>query len=191
MSTRKRELAVRPALVVLALVSIAWLVSAQERRAPQAEQAAPRTKAPAAESRHLPRPVVDTHHLMELFNQPLYDLLHQEVQRVDQPQEKTWETIGDRGLQAAEVANLISMRQYKNADQNQWRELASHLQQAGIDLAEAAKEQNAGRVKTAYVELIGRCNACHNTMAPERAPDLKPFPQTARREAPAVQERDR
>lgn len=116
-----------------------------------------------------PQPVVDTHHLMSLFNRPLYQRLKDEMQQ--QPaDEKAWATLSDRGLQAAEVANLVAMRK----DQQQWRRLAGDLQTAGVQLSKAAKSQDWQATQSAYRSVVQRCNACHSTVAPDHAPQLSP-----------------
>lgn len=117
----------------------------------------------------LPRPVMDTHDLMNLFNKPLYQQLKQKMQQEpsDEPQ---WKKIADRGWQAAEVANLVALRE----DQPQWRQLSARLQQAGVGLAEAAKAGDIQATRQAYSHLIERCNACHRTVAADHAPQLMP-----------------
>lgn len=124
------------------------------------------------ERARLPMPVVDTHHLMELFNQELYQLLRQEMERGPSG-DKWWETVHDRGLQAAEVANLVAIRERGDNDPR-WTRFSAQLQQAGKSLAEAAETQNLERTREAWRGLVQRCNACHSTMAPEHAPELKP-----------------
>lgn len=118
----------------------------------------------------LPRPVVNTHELMELFNRPLYEFLKQEMQR--EAGTEKWDTIADRGYQAAEVANLVSIRTREQPEK--WDKLAMELQKAGLNLAKAAQSENRTNVQQAYRNLIQNCNNCHNTMAPEHAPQLEP-----------------
>lgn len=120
----------------------------------------------------LPAPVVDTHHLMELFNQELYDLLRNEMQR-EPSGDEWWETIHSRGLRAAEVANLVAIRD-RGGNDPRWMRLSAHVQQAGKELAEAAESQNLQRTQEAWRGLVESCNACHRTMAPEHAPQLEP-----------------
>lgn len=86
-----------------------------------------------------PTPVVNTHHLMELFNRPLYSYLKKAMQEKPQSEEG-WKTIHERGLQAAEVANLVALRQVPK-DHEQWIQFAADLQRAGVNLAEAAKSE--------------------------------------------------
>ena len=123
----------------------------------------------AKPAQQIPQAVVDTHDLMELFNQPLYRYLQKAMQQ-EPTDDQGWQTIRQRGLQAAEVANLVALRK----DSQQWQQLAGKLQQAGIDLAKAAEGQDFGKTQQAYRTLIERCNACHQTMAPQRAPQLEP-----------------
>jgi hypothetical protein len=123
----------------------------------------------ARDSQPLPHPVVDAHQLMSLFNRPLFVLLKGTMQKSEEDQQY-WNTVNERGLQAAEVANLVAMRR----DNPQWHQHAASLQQAGIRLAEAAKNQDSAQTKEAYQGLIARCNACHQAFAPGHAPQLQP-----------------
>lgn len=124
---------------------------------------------PDAEPGELPRAVVDTHDLMSLFNEPLYNYLKKAMQ--EEPGDKEgWETIADRGWQTAEVANLVAMRN----DDRQWRKFAADLQQAGTDLAEAAEAEDFDKSQEAYRAVIQRCNACHDESESDHAPELKP-----------------
>lgn len=116
----------------------------------------------------LPQPIVDTHDLMDLFNRPLYKQLKAEMQA--SADQKNWQAISDRGWQTAEVANLVAMRR----DQPQWRQLAADLQDAGMRLGKAARAEDEAQTTEAYRAVIERCNACHQTVAPARAPTLEP-----------------
>lgn len=127
------------------------------------------TQSEPAGGEKMPHAVVDTHHLMELFNKPLYQYTKQAMQQ-EPSDEQGWETIQQRGMQAAEVANLVALRK----DDQRWRQLASELQQAGIHLAEVAESKDFAQTQQAYRSLIDRCNACHQSMAPDHAPQLKP-----------------
>lgn len=120
----------------------------------------------------LPRPVVETHDLMKLFNKPLYQLLKDEMQRTDD--KKNWNTISERGLQAAEVANLVALRKDGGKDHRQWQQMAADLQSAGLRLSEAARSEDAEQTRQAYQTLITSCNACHQATAPDHAPQLDP-----------------
>ncbi|MEX2579429.1 MAG: hypothetical protein WD342_10255 [Verrucomicrobiales bacterium] len=122
-----------------------------------------------AEPGELPRAVVDTHDLMSLFNEPLYEYLKKAMQ--EEPGDKEgWETIADRGWQTAEVANLVAMRN----DDRQWQKFAADLQQAGTDLAEAAEAEDFDKSQEAYRAVIQRCNGCHEESDSDHAPELKP-----------------
>lgn len=123
-------------------------------------------------STQLPQPVVDTHELMELFNQQLYRQLREEMQN-EPDSEQEWETIRHRGLQAAEVANLVAIRE-RGDDDPRWGRLARGLQQAGTRLAEVVRTEDFDQTQEAYRNLIQSCNACHETMAPQHAPTLQP-----------------
>lgn len=125
------------------------------------------TKAP----QKLPAPIVDTHELMEVFNEPLYEQLKQAM--AAQPTAGAgWNKIKDHGIAAAEIANLIALR--KNEDVAKWDPLARDAQQSGIDLAHAAAAKDWNRTRAAYTGLIKNCNDCHQAFAPYVAPQLEP-----------------
>lgn len=147
-------------LAALLMLLAAW--STLGERSTSAQQAADK----AAD---IPQPIVNTHELMELFNQPMYQLLKAEMDKgLDDPQR--WSTIHDRGLQAAEVANLVALRK----SDPQWQSLAGEMQQAGVQLAEAAERKDKELTRKSYRQLIERCNACHQKIAPQEAPSLEP-----------------
>jgi hypothetical protein len=119
----------------------------------------------------LPKPILDAHHLMELFNRPVYEYLRKSVAK--QPTEdKGWTEISNRGLQVAEVANLVAIRPRGHSNP-EWQEHAASLQQAGVELSEAAKAHDWTATTSAYRQVIGQCNSCHQAKAPEKAPQLE------------------
>jgi hypothetical protein len=109
---------------------------------------------------------------MRLFNKPLYTYL-QKAMAQEPASAEEWPTIQERGLQAAEVANLVAMRPAK-PPQDQWLAGALNLQQAGLALARAAESKDWDATTQAYAGLIQQCNNCHKARAPEKAPMLKP-----------------
>jgi hypothetical protein len=121
----------------------------------------------------LPQPIVDTHQLMELFNKPLYQHLKQAMQQ--QPaDDEGWDTIEERGLQAAEVMNLVAIRERDEAEQSKWQRHVQTAQQAGLKLTEAAKSRDWEQTQAAYQGLIRNCNTCHQQIAPDHAPQIQP-----------------
>jgi hypothetical protein len=120
-----------------------------------------------------PHPVVGTHELMELFAEPLYDHLKQEVDKTDARDKEAWNTLRDRGLQTAELANLIALRNQEE-HRDQWIEHCAKVQQAGLKLVEVAKAQNVQQVRAAYLGVIQSCNACHKDFEPDHAPEIEP-----------------
>jgi hypothetical protein len=121
----------------------------------------------------LPGPIVDTHELMDLFNRPLYELLRAEMQK-DLGGQTQWDTIADRGLQAAEVMNLVAIREQPQGSRDEWMNHVRQAQQAGLTLARAANQHDAALTQDAYQALIQNCNVCHQTFAPQHAPELEP-----------------
>jgi hypothetical protein len=154
---------IAPATICLALASV--LSYAIHHAHAQTDRQSTNSR----QASELPNAIVSTHELMELFNEPLYKYLKQAMEQ-DPSSEEQWSTVADRGLQAAEVANLVALRK----DEPAWRQMASELQQAGIDLAKAAKSQDLQSTQQAYKGLINQCNACHSKMAPQEAPQLDP-----------------
>lgn len=123
--------------------------------------------------RELPGPIVNTHHLMDLFNKPLYQFLREEMQK-ELGEQTNWDTIADRGLQVAEVMNLVAIRERQEGQTQAWMKHVRQVQQAGLQLAEMAKQQDADQTRAAYQAVIRGCNDCHQTFAPEHAPQLRP-----------------
>lgn len=125
------------------------------------------TKAP----QKLPAAVVDTHELMELFNEPLYEDL--KAAMASEPKEKKgWSTIKHEGIRAAEIANLIALR--KSDDAAKWDPLARDAQQTALDLVHAATAEDWKKTQAAYTGLIKNCNDCHQAFGGDRAPELEP-----------------
>ena len=123
------------------------------------------------QSGELPNPILDTHHLMEYFNQPLYQNLRKEMQSNSFDADK-FATIEKRGEQAAEIANLVSIRNH-DFEEAKWEDFAGSLQQAGIGLKDAASSEDEQAVKDAYRNLVQSCNDCHTSLAAQGAPRLK------------------
>jgi hypothetical protein len=165
MMKRSRRLG---ALIVSAcggFIATSLLVGVEIPASAQSESTQPQSDA------QLPKPILDVHHLMELFNRPVYEYLKKSVAK--QPTEgKGWEEISNRGLQVAEVANLVAIRPRGNSDP-EWQEHAASLQQAGVELSEAAKAHDWTATTSAYRQAIGQCNSCHQAKAPEKAPQLE------------------
>lgn len=179
--------AIAASCCLLALAAIATLLASGGQAQPPATFPAPPRDAVAAQppgaaqaqppraaqsARRMPAPVVEAHDLMNLFNKPLYTHLKSDM--AQQPaDEEGWKTLEQRGLQAAEVANLVALRPAK-PPQQEWLQGSANLQAAGIALAEAAKSKDWEKTVQAYQGLVQRCNACHQARAPETAPKLEP-----------------
>ena len=121
----------------------------------------------------LPTPVVDTHHLMELFNQPLYRSLREQLATAPTGADE-WKKVQADARRVAEVANLIAIRK-KAAEHKDWKQHAARVQQAGRELAAAAEKREYPAARLAYIGLVQSCNACHKAAAPDHAPTLEPF----------------
>ncbi len=120
----------------------------------------------------LPTPVLDVPGLMQLFNKPLYLGLKEKM--AQQPaNEDQWKDLMGRGLQTAEIANLVALRVVEGPREPLLRG-AADLQRAGIAFADAAKSQQWDATVQAYQGLVQRCNNCHQALAPDQAPQLKP-----------------
>ena len=130
----------------------------------------PEKSAPKAK---LPQPVVNTHELMEIFNEDLHDTLKEKMAQ-EPKTAREWKLLKRQGYRAAEIANLVSMREAEGGDEKLWQELSNEAQQAGINLAEAAKKKDWAATKTAYQGLIQNCNTCHQKTDPAHAPKIEP-----------------
>jgi hypothetical protein len=149
-----------------------WAVIARWSPGPVAGQQGQQARANEVQGR-LPQPIVDTHQLMELFNKPLYQHLKEAMQQ--QPaNDAGWQTLEERGLQAAEVMNLVAIREREESEQAQWQRGVQTAQQAGLQLTEAAKSRDWEQTRTAYQGLIRNCNECHRQIAPDHAPQIQP-----------------
>jgi hypothetical protein len=128
----------------------------------------------AGELQHmLPRPIVDTHELMEMFNEPLYHKLKDLVG--SQPTDKKgWAQIQEEALRAAEIVNLVAIRERAEGQEQKWQRLTKEAQVAALKLADAAKGRNWKSTTSAYRSLILNCNDCHQAIAPDHAPELEP-----------------
>jgi hypothetical protein len=119
-----------------------------------------------------PTPVLDVPGLMRLFNRPLYTGLKEKMAQQPVSQDD-WNELMARGLQAAEIANLVALRPVEPERQG-WRQGAADFQRAGVALSDAAKAQQWDATQKAYQQLVQACNNCHRVRAPEQAPQLEP-----------------
>ena len=124
-------------------------------------------------SKDLPHAVVDTHELMEIFNESLYKDLQAKMEKKPETA-RDWKLLMRQGYRAAEVANLVAMRNPEGKHQKTWQELTVQAQKAGVDLAEAAKKQDWAAAQSAYQVVIKNCNVCHQTVDPDHAPMIAP-----------------
>ncbi|MBA3316004.1 MAG: cytochrome c [Planctomycetaceae bacterium] len=119
----------------------------------------------------LPTAVVNTHELMEIFSEPLYEHLKADMAK-EPADKKAWSHIKHHGIEAAEIANLIAIRETDDAAK--WDPLARDAQQSGLDLARAAASQDWPKTQAAYQSLIKNCNDCHQAFGKDKAPELEP-----------------
>ncbi len=127
---------------------------------------------PAASGK-LPQPVVDTHELMELFGEPYFEYLKEEMSKGAPDSNERWKTVRNRGWQGAEIANLFAMRKVEK-NQAEWLEYCAQMQKAGVGMADAAKAKNGDGVKKSYQALVKSCNDCHTAFGEDHAPQLEP-----------------
>ncbi len=172
MSRLNRETRVLGLMALLAGLVAATVSFAQSKQAQPAPNKDTESTAKAASARELPKPILDTHHLMELFNEQVY-IYMQEAMKEQPSDSEGWNTIAERGLQAAEVMNLVAIRKSANEHEN-WKQLTSETQQAALDLTAAAQTKNFDKTQAAYRGLIQSCNNCHQKIAPDEAPKLQP-----------------
>ena len=124
-------------------------------------------------SSDLPHAVVDTHELMEIFNESLYKDLQEKMAKAPE-NAGDWKLLKRQGYRAAEVANLVAMRNPEGKHAKLWRELTAQAQKAGVELADAAGKEDWAAAQTAYKGIITNCNACHQQVDPDHAPMIMP-----------------
>ena len=175
---KKSQLAIGTIFVSVAAMTIGGALldresSAQVPGEPVPTQPAqPGRPAPGGLQALPPTPVLDVPGLMQLFNKPIYMGLKEKM--AQQPtNEEQWKDLMGRGLQAAEIANLVAIRKVEGPIEPLLQG-AADLQRAGMALADAAKSQQWDATVQAYRGLVQRCNNCHQALAPDEAPQLKP-----------------
>src|SRR5262245_46448711 len=88
----------------------------------------------------IPAPVVDVRGVMGLFNKPLFEDLKATMK--DKPKDNDgWRDIENMGLEVAEIANLVAIRDAK-PPHDEWAQLSGSLQGAGVGLARAANQKD-------------------------------------------------
>jgi hypothetical protein len=121
----------------------------------------------------LPRPVVNTHVLMERFQEPLFEALSQAVKQ--EPADRMqWRALEQNAIRAAEIANLTAIREVPADDRNAWLQLCEASQSSAQELAAAAKSADYDSTRKAWGRFVEACNACHKRFEPEHAPVLEP-----------------
>ncbi len=143
---------------LLAGVAGVWLHSASEAK--------------LKEEKKLPRPVVNTHVLMERFHEDYYEALHEAIKQ--EPADRAgWRAIEHNAVRVAEASNLVAIREVPAEKKEKWLQLTAMNQQAAMDLYAAARAKKFEDAKKAYAAVIESCNACHKQMDPDEAPILK------------------
>lgn len=164
-----------PLRSVSLLIAAAVVISAQMRAGDPGITTVQAQQTVAAKTAELPQPVVDTHGLMELFNKPFFMTLKKEMQMPPSGTgDEGWQGVQDRGLQAAEIMNLVAIREVPAEKADAWRQHTHNVRQAGLLMAEKAKAKNWDQTREAYRMLVQSCNGCHQAIAPDRAPQLAP-----------------
>ena len=124
------------------------------------------------QSNAMPHPLVNTHELMELFNEPLYKSLQKTLRST--PQDDQWDSVQEDAMRLAEVANLISIRD-RSDQQPRWNTLAKGLQESAQRLAVAADGKDYESSRAIYMATIKQCNQCHQEIEPGAAPQIDAF----------------
>lgn len=125
------------------------------------------------EPEDLPAPVVDTHRLMELFNEPLYQALKGALKE-EPAEDEAWGAIGDNAYRTAEVMNLVVIQSPDDERAVEWRGYPAVIRRSALNLAAAAENQDIEAARAAFAQVIHSCNACHDAFAPGHAPTLEP-----------------
>jgi hypothetical protein len=103
------------------------------------------------------------HEFMEYVYQPTYLRLKANMAKLT-ADPAPWKDVKADSLILAESGNLLLMRgpEENRAD---WNQHAVATRELGAELYKAARAKDAGKAKTAYTEMITRCNACHDDFA--------------------------
>ena len=111
-----------------------------------------------------PQPVDDDmHHFMEYVFEPNYKRL--KATMADEPTDKkTWKAIKGDALTLAECANLLLTRA-PDEKGDRWRELSAAVRSRGGELYQAAREADYAAARTAYLNMLYKCNSCHQQFA--------------------------
>lgn len=111
-----------------------------------------------------PTPVEsDMHEFMEYLFEPSYKRLREALASAP-ADNAVWKGIKGDALTLAEGANLLFGRG-PAAQAAAWDEHAASVREAGAALYAAGKAKDYDPAREAFLDLLGRCNACHDTFA--------------------------
>jgi hypothetical protein len=176
--TKARRWWIGGGVVGCTLLAIGSASTGQDR--PEPADGETKAKQPASKQADQPRrpekfpgQVVSTHQLMELFNKPVYKALSESLQ--SEPQgEKSWDKVEQNSIRAAEVANLIALREAAGKFP-EWNDHAMAVQESALQVAQSAKARSYSAARTAFVGMVRNCNSCHQATKPDHAPRLTAF----------------
>src|SRR5262245_4560240 len=135
----------------------------------------------AAQTVRPPKPdaIIDTPEFMTLLLKPAYV----DMQRaVDEPpaDRAQWAAAYQKAVRLAETANLLFIRRHLGAETPEWAERSAAARDAGAAVADAvllglrnARPQDFEKVKTAFTQVSGACNACHRRFGGTNAPTIR------------------
>ena len=112
------------------------------------------------------KPVVvesSMHEFMEYVYQPTYLRLKANMAKLT-ADAAPWKDLKADSLILAEAGNLLLMR---GPDENRgdWNKHAAATRELGGALYKAARAKDADKARSAYSEMLIRCNACHDDFA--------------------------
>ncbi len=129
---------------------------------------------PAASPRGatLPHPVLDVKEFMDVFNKPWYEDLRKDLAKRPNGDE-AWADIENDALRMTEIPNLIVLREVPRSAVPTVQQHAAELQQSALALSKAAKARDYDGARNAWKTAVQSCNAYHQALAPQKAPQLK------------------
>lgn len=105
----------------------------------------------------------DMHHFMEYIFEPNYKRL--KAAMATEPKEKaTYKAIKGDSLTLAECANLLLTRAPEE-DAEDWKQRSLAVRKHGGELYQAARKSDYASARSAYVNMLNNCNACHKQFA--------------------------
>ena len=133
----------------------------------------PTVRANGAGGQHDLKPLVSTHEFMEHVIEGTFATLKKGLS--EKPaDEQVWRSVRDTSLLLGECGNLLLIRTPDDADASDWSKLCIALRESGDIVSKAAKGKDYDASRSAYLELVHACNACHTKYGDDGEPKIVP-----------------